>query len=161
MKRVIRNKKGFTLAETLLAATITLIVAGLLAGGIPLALNAYHKVVDSANAHVVLATLTTELRDELALANDVTSNGTSLTYTNKSGRNTNLYKKEDGIYLKDTKSGSEALLLSKASMANNLYVAYDSVAFSNGMITFTNLKVCNKDLVLTSLDEYKIRVLSN
>ena len=143
MKRVIRNKKGFTLAETLLAATITLIVAGLLAGGIPLALNAYHKVVDSANAHVVLATLTTELRDELALANDVTSNGTSLTYTNKSGRNTNLYKKDDGIYLKDTKSGSEALLLSKASMANNLYVAYDSVAFSNGMITFTNLKVCN------------------
>ena len=161
MKKVIRNKKGFTLAETLLAATITLMVAGLLAGGIPLALNAYHKIVDSANANVVIATLTTELRDELALANDVTANGSSLTYTNKSGRNTNLYKKDDGIYLKDTKSNNEALLLSKASMANNLYVAYDSVAFSNDMITFTNLKVCNSDSVLVSLDEYKIRVLSN
>lgn len=160
MKKI-SNKKGFTLAETLIAVMITLIVAGLLASGIPLAFNAYHKVVNSANAHTVIATLTTELRDELALTKDLSSDGNSLTYTNKSGRESVLYKKTDGIYLKDVISENETLLISRASMAKNLFVSYDSVSYSNDIVTFNNLKVCNKNLVLTELEEYKIRVLGN
>lgn len=157
----IKNKKGFTLAETLIAVLITLIVAGLLAGGIPLAFNTYHRVVDSANAHTVMATLTIELRDELALTKNMTTDGSSLTYTNKNGRESTLYKKTDGIYLKDLDSENEALLLSRASMAKNLSVSYDSISYSNNTITFKNLKVCNKSSELTVLKEYKVRVLGN
>lgn len=171
--RKIRNKKGFTLAETLLALTITLMVAGLLAGGIPLALNAYHKVVDSANAKTVLATLTTELRDELALAKNmpITSNGEKLTYTNTMGKETELFKvdsttfKDNGIYLKVKKSDSEyktVLLLSNASMAGNLCVRYSTVDFDGKVITFHNLEVYSESLAkLATLNEYRIRVLSN
>ena len=40
------NRKGFTLAETLIAIAILLMVSGLMAGGIPAAINVYNKAVD-------------------------------------------------------------------------------------------------------------------
>ena len=90
---VFRNRcgshSGFTLAETLIAILILLMVSSVVAAGIPAASNAYYKVVDGANAQVLLSTAATALRDELATARDLeVGNGssgtsTSITYYNR------------------------------------------------------------------------------
>ena len=66
-----RPSKGFTLAETLLALLIVTLLTGIVATGVPIAINAYKQVVDSSNAQVALSTTTSALRDELGLAVDV------------------------------------------------------------------------------------------
>ena len=58
-KRKLRSNKGFTLAETLLAVLILLLVSTIVATGIPAARNAYEKVVEASNAQAVLATAAT------------------------------------------------------------------------------------------------------
>ena len=75
MKAVLRKlvgSRGFTLAETLIAVLILMMVSAIVAGAIPAASNAFTKAVDAANAQVLLSTAKTVLRDELSTAADVT-----------------------------------------------------------------------------------------
>lgn len=97
---------GFTLAETLIAILILLMVSSVVAAGIPAASNAYYKVVDGANAQVLLSTAATALRDELATARDLeVGNGssgtsTSITYYNRdAGRKSMISLDSSGILL--------------------------------------------------------------
>ena len=71
--RVKLNKfsSGFSLAETLVALLIVLMVSSILVAGLPAAFQAYSKVVDGANAQVLLSTGATRIRDELGFATDV------------------------------------------------------------------------------------------
>lgn len=73
-----RGEQGFTLAETMLALLIVVMLTGIVATGIPVAYNTYRQVVDDSNAQLALSTTATALRDELGLAVDVktASNGT-------------------------------------------------------------------------------------
>lgn len=71
MKRKFLKRDGFTLAETLLAVLILLLVSGIVATGVPVARNVYYKTVLSANAQVMLSTAISSLRDELGTAWDV------------------------------------------------------------------------------------------
>ena len=72
---------GFTMGETLATVLILLMVAGVVATGIPAALNVYRNAVDAANAQVLLSTTINALRDELSTAWDVKkSNDTTITY---------------------------------------------------------------------------------
>ena len=68
MKKIIYRKHhaihGFTLAETLLAVLILLMVSSIVAAGIPSARRAYEKVVLASNAEVLLSTTITTLRHE-------------------------------------------------------------------------------------------------
>ena len=68
LKKRLRNHYGFTLAETLVAVIILLLVSTIVARGVPVAKNAYEKVVVGANARVMLTTAITALRNELSTA---------------------------------------------------------------------------------------------
>ena len=67
MKKL-KCRAGFTLAETLLAVTILLLVSSIVVAGIPAAKNAYEKVVLASDAEMMLSTAASTLRDELGTA---------------------------------------------------------------------------------------------
>ena len=90
MKRL-RSKRGFTLAELMIAMLILSMVTAVAAGGIPVAINAYTKVVETANAQMLLSTTMTKLREELGTASeikfpDITESKEDGTITDKSGK---------------------------------------------------------------------------
>lgn len=84
IKEKLKNKSGFTLAETLLAVLILLLVSVIVANGIPVAKNVYNNVIVGANAQMLLSTAVTALRNELGTAREVKtdSNETYVTYFN-------------------------------------------------------------------------------
>ena len=172
------NKKGFTLAETLMAVIILLLVSTIVATGIPVAKNAYDKVIVGANAEVVLSTAITTLRDELGKAtgtietpNDSEGN-TWITYTSPNSGVKSKICLDDGAikYIKivtnpdaDADPDNSRPLVSEAASTSALYVTYDTIAYSNGIVTITNLKVnrtTGDKKTLASLDVLEIRVIS-
>ena len=155
-----RNKNGFTLAETLLAVLILLMVSGIVATGIPVARNAYEKVVLAANAQLLLSTTVAELRDEIGTAWDVEVNeeGQVSYFSATTGAKTTLSLKKEGnppgIWIQDyassvqdkdkaesTAYGTERPLVTDAASAKNLYAAYSSVTITGNVIQFQGLKV--------------------
>ncbi|MBQ6493127.1 MAG: type II secretion system protein [Erysipelotrichaceae bacterium] len=162
-----RSKQGFTLAETLLAMLILLMVSGLMASGIPTAINIYHKIVDASNAQALISTTMTELRDKLALAQDFeNSSATVITYTGDNGRKHELSFDENvGIYINDiTGDGQDdsRLLVSDPAASKNLYVSFDSIKYEEGVVAVKNLKVKRKNSTVeyVEIDEYMIKVLN-
>ena len=96
--RKLKQQKGFSLAEMLVAVLILLMVSAVVAGGVPAASNAYSKAVDAANAQVLLSTAATALRDELGTARNVSiSDGTTVRY----------YSADNGNYSELSMSGSD------------------------------------------------------
>ncbi len=77
MKQKRLNRKGFTLAETLLAALILLLVSLLLTTGVPTAISAIKRVMLASNAQVLLSTAVDALKDEVGTAWDVENVGTT------------------------------------------------------------------------------------
>ncbi len=71
IKKKFKNKKGFTLAETLITVLILLLVSSIVAAGIPAAASAYTNAIDAANAQALLSTTINALRRELSTAWDV------------------------------------------------------------------------------------------
>ena len=67
-RRKLKKKRGFTLVETLITMLILLMVTAVVAGGVPTAANAYYKVIDAANAQILLSETVMRLRSELAVA---------------------------------------------------------------------------------------------
>lgn len=72
--RTTKRCSGFSLAETLLATLILTFVAVLLATGVPFAKMAYAKIVNGANARMLLSNTVTALRNELGTAMDIEVN---------------------------------------------------------------------------------------
>ncbi len=70
-RQKLNNKHGFSLTELLVAVLILGMVSSVVAGGIPVAKDAYEKVTLSANAQVMLSTTISALRNELCTASDV------------------------------------------------------------------------------------------
>ncbi len=81
------GKAGFSLAETLIAILILLMVSAIVAGAIPTASNVYAKTVDTANAQLLLSTTLTILRDELSTAADISKGDDGKTITYRSADN--------------------------------------------------------------------------
>ena len=181
----LKRESGFTLAETLMAVLILLMVSAVVATGIPAAANAYNKAVDAANAHVLLSTMVTALRDELGMAKEVEVDGTTVTYYSADNRSmSKLSVSDTGIdvteYVNyvvsgDTASGVKRKLVSEKAITANLTVSYSGVAASfnpktenatNGnpyerqVITFSGITVKKGDTVIAQLDSLPIRVLS-
>lgn len=73
------SSAGFTLAETLIAVVILVMIT---AAAMPAAVSAYRNAVDAANAQVLLSTTVNALRSELSTAwnVDVDADGTTITY---------------------------------------------------------------------------------
>ena len=160
-----RDRKGFTLAEVLMAVLILLLVTAVVAGGLPAATNAYGKVVDASNAQVLLSTTVTRLRDELRTATGVSVSGTTIAYTGAQGVSSTLSLGEQGglsgILL--TENGDTGrMLVSREAAGKNLSVAYGGVSYNaaDGTVTITNLKVSKGSQELASVPVLKIRVLA-
>ncbi len=92
------NKSGFTLAETLMAILILLLVSSVIAAGIPAAVNAYTKAVDAASAQTLLSTTVNALRNELSTAWGVDPKDDNSVYYYKTGTGakTKLYTGTEG-----------------------------------------------------------------
>ena len=165
--RKIKNRRGFTLAETLMAVLILLMVAAIVAAGIPLAKEAYDKAVDAANAQTLLSTTMTMLRGELSEAKVVDKTATSLTYrSGKTGSSVTLCRGEDddsaatnGIQLKDVTGDSRPLVTSEAATIR-LHTTFDSVDYDDGIITITGLKVVKGDMELTSITPFTVKTVN-
>ena len=98
--RKIKTQSGFTLAETLLAVLILLLVSGIVVTGLPVVRNVYEKVVLGANAQVMLSTAITALKSELGTAWDVEcAKDHSITYYSAKTGN------RSQISIKDSKTG--------------------------------------------------------
>ena len=116
-RKKLNSRAGFTLAETLLAVTILLLVSSIVVTGMPAAKNAYEKVVLASNAEVMLATAESALRDELGTAWKVqkVSESTSITYYSAdTGMRTKLEMKDKDLSIteyEDSASGDPVELL--------------------------------------------------
>lgn len=93
IKRKLKNQSGLTLAEMLVATIILLLVSTIVVQGIPVAKNAYEKVVVAANAKVMLTTAITALRNELSTAQRIEqTDNTSITYySSNRGADSKIY----------------------------------------------------------------------
>ena len=93
----LKSRAGFTLAETLLAVMILMLVSSIVVSGMPVAKNAYEKVVLASNAEAFLSTAAQALRDELGTAWNVEYADGALTYFSAdTGMRCKLYKGADG-----------------------------------------------------------------
>ncbi len=152
----LKNRSGFTLFELLATMLILVMVAGVVAAGMPVASEAFVKAVDGANAQTLLSTAISALRDELNDATQVKIGATdgSVSYFNAgSGSQSKLYRGTDNIMLQqyigfesaNSLAPARQLVTAEAS-TKNLYVTYASVALKDGVVTFTDLAVYNKTL---------------
>jgi len=173
-----RNNAGFTLAETLMAMLIMLMVTAIVAAGIPVARNAYEGVVLASNSELLLSTTLSALRNELGTAKNIEckDGGKEIRYYNPSAKITsciflNDEKATEGIQFQryaaadilGNKGAEGNRLVTWAASNKNLYVTYRSASFSNGIVTFTDISVNMEDGSRTDLatrDSYSIRVLS-
>ncbi|MBR6220467.1 MAG: prepilin-type N-terminal cleavage/methylation domain-containing protein [Clostridia bacterium] len=184
LRRKLKNRKGFTLAETLLAVLILLLVSAIVANGIPVARNVYQRVVLAANAQDMMATAVSALRDELGTAWDVRVENVEkkkyLTYfSSGTGARSKIFLSNDTdaqIMLQENtavtdlgvadndKSTARVLVADKEKQesSSRLYVSYRDVAYSNGKVTFTNLQAGtaeNRDMA--TVDSLVIDVFSD
>ena len=181
MKSIFKNRitgeKGFSLGEMLAALLIMLLVSVILAAGIPAAARAYNDTVDAANAQILLSTAMATLRDELGNASDVKAvegSTTDLEYISSYGvpskvSTTATFKIKDdagnettttetGIFI--TIGDTTRPLVSDRAANMNLTVTYDSISYSDGIVTVTNLRVLKGTTEVVGADKYKIRVLT-
>ena len=115
----LKRAAGFTLAETLMTVLILLMVSAVVAGGMPAAMNAYHKAVDAANAQLLLSTTVNALRDELSTAWDVEVNGTTITYqSSDTGGKSKISVENDGKIMLQEFAGESAAWLEGIQTGN-------------------------------------------
>ena len=93
VRNKINRKTGFSLTELLAAVLILGMVSSVVAGGIPVARDAYNKVTVSANAQVLMSTTISALRSQLGVGkiDSVGVDGKSIKYLNgKNGANSEI-----------------------------------------------------------------------
>ena len=183
LKKRKKNRAGFSLAETLIAILILLMVSAIVAGAIPAASNVYAKTVDAANAQVLLSTVITVLRDELSTATNISATGTTVEYINGSyrrlvlqGKGTNAGDPAAGIWLcvgalpTNPTEGMDPtysvpgdaqsrLIVSSEATTKNLSVSFTSVEFVEGTVIFHGLQVDRDGKTLASRSTFTIRTV--
>ena len=178
LKRRMGNRGGFTLAEMLMAVLILAMVSGVVAAGVPLAANAMAKVVDAANAQVLLSTTMTCLRSELETATDVRVDGDyrTISYRNEAGNLCTLSVVTDGaqpgVYLREDGCSDPRLLVSQKAANEHLYAVYEvddghltGNKPTDGVLLFEELTIykrdeTNGDRSLVRTDSFAVRIIS-
>lgn len=83
IKKRIKSRAAFTLAEALVATLIMLMVSSVMVAGIPAARRAYENVVKVSNAELLMSTTISALRNELGMASNIEiQSDYSITYYN-------------------------------------------------------------------------------
>lgn len=160
LKRKICESRAFTLAETLVAVLILLLVSVVVAAGIPAASTAYDNVVVASNAEVLMSTAMLTLRNEVGTGRDfeVSSDNKSMKFYNESyGTYSEITKvssgnKTDAAYFYRYASDdlledafTETSRPSELAATRDLYVSYGEISGpDNGIITFSDLTVRKK-----------------
>ena len=108
----LNSRFGFSLVELLTAMLILSMVTVVVAGGIPVAKNAYEKITLTANAQVLLSTAVNALRNELGTASGVKiDDDGALKYTRANGSTSKIYLKNKNIVVREyadfTKNNTE------------------------------------------------------
>ena len=170
IKKKLKSRFGFSLAETLIAILILLMVSAIVGAAIPAASNVYMNTVDAANAQLLLSTASNVLQDTLGTATSPEAkDGTIITFktrTTVNGKNADAwcmikmvegtlriyYGSQDAAHQTETSKYGIAQydLVSEKAKTENLSVIYTSVACNNGVVTFTGLRV-TKDGVASPL----------
>ena len=175
-RQKLKSRAGFTLAETLLAVMILLLVSVIVARGVPVAKNVYEKVTLGANAQVLLSTTVAALRDELGIAGNVKVEGTTITYYSAdTGATSRIYLEggpssimlqeyvgADDMVPANAQAAQARRLVSASAATGDLTVGYAAVSMSGGVITFSNLEVRRSSGggALASLETLNIRNIS-
>lgn len=189
IRKRLNSRSGFTLAELLMTVLILLLVSVIVAGGVPAAINVYHKAVDAANAQSLLSTGMTRLRDEFCTATEIEPDGANaaITYKDCDGLASTLTLvvpvtgdgdtpvQNDaacGIYKTYTDStvtpeglGGARLLISQETSGNRaMYLRYtlDDDAYADGVLTFKSLQVFKgqSEDPIAEVTNFRIRVLT-
>ena len=169
------SQSGFTLAEMLMTVLILSMVSAVVAAGVPTAANAYKKVMDSANAEVMLTTTMVRLRDELGTASEVSCSGSEITYRDSSGREKSIRNDDTfGICVVDGEDENSYSLVAYGADSKNLRVSYSldgEKPYQNGILSFSEIAVYQETRgtpeeaaeksVLASSGEFQIRVLTD
>lgn len=168
----LRDRRGFTMVEMLMTTLILLMVSAVVAGGVPSAANAYFKIVDAANAQILLSNTVTSLRSELAVAANVETESSDnvKSFTNSgSGWKKELLNSDEGIKIKDTATEGgpmgrgEQLLVPKALSGtvrtSALISKYDSITYDKltGVFSIKNLRVEKGNQTLAEISELTVR----
>lgn len=90
-----RKRAGFSLAETLVALLIILLVSSIVAAGMPAAQKALLNVKESANAQVFLSTTLSELRNKLSTASEIKVVGNRVSYVDPVTGNSVIELRDD------------------------------------------------------------------
>lgn len=176
-----RAVQGFTLTEMLVTMLILALASTLMATGIPVAIDTYHRTVNSANAQVALSSTATVLRAELGVASQIVSenpDGTGKLYykdgdgfwasiENGAGSSQGLMKQYymGSIGVDGAASGLAPIepetprhpLLSDTAITPGLMVTFGSSTYSDGYVEFKDLEV--KDVqghTLARIDTYNV-----
>jgi len=157
----LKDYKGFTLAETLLAVIILLLVSTIVATGMPAAKSAYEKIVVAANAQVLLSTGATALRDELGTAWDVKieDDGKTVTYysSDTGGKSQVLLNStdQDKIYIQEYVKNDYLNLVEGTSVGEKRLLVSDKAANGDLVITYEGIEQDSEDnptsVVITGL----------
>lgn len=159
----IRSSRGFTLAETLMAILILLMVTAIVAAGIPVASNALKKAVEASHAQVLLSTTMTALRDELTTAKNIRKSTETvsigdteeqvlaISYTDDEGIESMIYSASNGIHLKkiikpavgsDPETAIDRLLVSQKAATSDLRTGFSGVEGIGGdVLTISGLAI--------------------
>lgn len=182
IKNKIFNGSGMTVLETLMSMFILLMVTAVVATGIPAAVQAYSKVLDSANAQLLISTAMTKLRDQLEAADEIvvsqelddddipygeltiitykTNNGKSRIYLDSESHAVRLWEYIDNSAAIAAKTNR--LLVSRKASNDNLYLTYTSISNdASKTITFHGLvvKKDDTDQILAGPLDYSIKLL--
>ncbi len=179
-KMKIKNRAGFSLTELLVVVLILGMVSSVVAGGIPVAKQAYTKVTVSANAQVLLSTTISALRSELGpshvSAEDNTTANTITYLSGKNGTKSKIYLNNGVITIQefleysDTNSPYHQSSLAVAPRplspgSDDLYATYSTLSYDNksNMITIVGLTVKKQNESKTYADpvDISIRVIGN
>ena len=170
-----KGKNGFSLAETLVAVLILLMVSAVVAAGIPVAKNAYEKVTIASNAEVLLSTTVSALRDELGTGRNITTdeNKKSVSYySTRTGNHSSIFLGsladddtvytillEYSVFTEKSEEKIQRQLVSAAASTKDLTITYDAITYKNGLVYITGLKVTRKsnEKVYASMEELIIR----
>ncbi len=168
-----KNYSGFSLAETLVALLIVLMVSSILVAGLPAAFQAYSKVVDGANAQVLLSTGATRIRDELGFATDVYLPSGSTSTTVQGYSQNGFYKQmtnevDSGIIINmkpspDSSATTEMYLIPPKASTDSLVLSFRTISYdeTNDIFTVAGLEVKKGGNTLASLGELKIRAVAS
>ena len=176
VKRRLKNRKGFSLAEMLLAVLILLLVSVIVATGVPAARNAYYKVILASNAQSLLSTTATALRDELGTAWNVqlTESGDSVTYFNADtggmamlalngdgGFTITEYVEAEALDLNNKASERSHSLVPAAAATDGMVITCGGMAIVENTVIFSNLVVTKDGVELASLDTLAVRLIAS